>query len=125
MGIGVDIVDVDRVISAYEKPGFAEKYYTSKERELIATKRSRAATCFAGKEAVVKALGTGFSGVMPSDIEILRDEAGKPIVQLHNHGKEIAEDLGITNISISLSDTENQAIAYTIATGVNEYEKNN
>lgn len=114
-GIGVDIIEIERVKKAYEKESFRKKYFSEGERELIEKRAERCATAFAGKEAVVKALGTGFAGVLPSDISILRNEKGAPIVVLTGGAKQLAEQLAITDIKISLSDSKEQAIAYVIA----------
>ena len=61
IGVGTDIVEVGRVLKSCEKHSFLNKYYTEAERELIKRRKSCAATNFAGKEAVAKAFGTGFS----------------------------------------------------------------
>lgn len=113
-GIGTDIVETERVFKAIQKESFLGKCYTKKEQKLIAERKSRAASNFAGKEAVAKALGTGFAGFAPSDIEILRRVDGVPYVLLHNGAKERAESLGINYIHISLSDTKDNAIAYVV-----------
>lgn len=117
IGIGTDIVETERVLKYCEKERFLKKYYTEAERQLIEKRKSRAATNFAGKEAVVKAFGTGFLNCMPGDIEILRDEDGKPYVNLLEKAEKIAEGKGITKIHISLSDTDTLAVAYVIAEG--------
>ena len=110
-GIGTDIVETERIFKAIQKESFLGKCYTKEEQKLIAERKSRAASNFAGKEAVAKALGTGFAGFVPSDIEILRRVDGVPYVLLHNGAKERAESLGINYIHISLSDTKDNAIA--------------
>lgn len=113
-GTGVDIVETERIFKAIQNESFLNKYYTETEQKLIEERKSRAASNFAGKEAVAKALGTGFTKFMPSDIEILRTKAGAPYVLLHNKAMETAKSLGINYIHISLSDTKNTAIAYVI-----------
>ncbi len=117
IGVGTDIVETDRVLRYCEKSSFLRKYYTEAEQKLIEKRKSCAATNFAGKEAVVKAFGTGFLNCMPGDIEILRDEYGKPYVNLLNKAKNIAKEKGITKIHISLSDTDTLATAYVVAEG--------
>ena len=112
IGIGTDIADVERILKAVQKVSFLNKCYTDSEQKLI-EKRKRSAACnFAGKEAVVKAFGTG---LLPSDIEILRNEKGAPYVNLYGKAKEISDKLGIDKIHISLSDTKESAIAYVVA----------
>lgn len=117
IGIGTDVIEIDRVISYCEKNSFFNKYYTEAERKIIEKRKSRAATNFAGKEAVVKAFGTGFLNCMPEDIEILRDEKGKPYVNLSEKAEKIVKEKGITKIHISLSDTDKLAMAYVVAEG--------
>lgn len=113
-GIGTDIIEKERVLKAIENKSFLDKYFTDGERQLIKGQKSRAASNFAGKEAAAKALGTGFAGFLPADIEILRKPGGAPYVVLHNGAKDRAESLGISNIHISLSDTKDTAIAYVV-----------
>lgn len=114
LGVGCDIVEVSRVVNACEKETFLRKYYTDKERELIGDLKSRAATNFAGKEAVAKAFGTGFAGIRPIDIEILRDDKGAPYVVLWETAQKKAKELGAEKIHISLSDEKMYAMAYVI-----------
>ncbi len=70
---------------------------------------------FAGKEAVVKALGTGLRGFQWTDIEILRDELGKPVVYLHGGAKKVANDLGISQVMMSISHCKTYAVANSVA----------
>lgn len=114
-GIGVDITETEKLYKALQKESFIKKCYTSKEQELINKRKSSAVCNFAGKEAVSKALGTGFSKFWPKDVEILREENGKPYVNLYGKAKETAKELGITKIYISLSDIKEMAIAYVVA----------
>ncbi len=114
VGIGTDLVEIRRVCQAYAREAFQRKYFTERERELIQQKSSRAATAFAGKEAVVKAMGTGFCGIMPSEIEILREPDGAPCVCLSGRAAEQAERLGVSRVHISLTDTEELAMAYVV-----------
>lgn len=117
VGIGVDIIEIARVEKSYERERFQKKYYSESERELIQVKKARAATAFAGKEAVVKALGTGFREIFPSDIEILREPNGAPCIRLSERAEQIVAGMGITKMHISLSDSEQLAIAYVVAEG--------
>lgn len=117
IGIGVDQIEISRVQKACEKKGFVKKLFSGEEQELIATRQSCVATNFAGKEAVAKALGCGFRGIAPTEIVILRRESGVPYVLLYGRAKEYAEELGITRIHISLSDSKTMAVAYVVAVG--------
>ena len=113
-GIGTDLVEIARVQKAIGRSSFLEKIYTEKERELIAVRSVRAATNFAAKEAVAKALGSGFAGIAPAEIEVLRLPSGMPYVVLHGRAKEKAESLGISKVFVSLTDTKEYAQAYAI-----------
>lgn len=120
VGLGVDIVDITRMRDILDKtPNFIEHTYTSAEAEYC-QKSSRFvehyATHFAAKEAVLKALGCGFSeGVSPKDVEVLHDDKGKPYVELHGRVKGIAEELKIKDLPISLSFTNTEAVGFAIA----------
>lgn len=120
VGLGVDIVDISRMRDILEKtPNFIEHTYTSVEAEYC-QKSSRFvehyATHFAAKEAVLKALGCGFSeGVSPKDVEVLHDIKGKPYVELHGRVNGIAKELKIKDLPISLSFTNTEAVGFAIA----------
>lgn len=115
VGIGVDITETEKLYKALQKESFVKKCYTSKEQELINKRKSSAVCNFAGKEAVSKALGTGFLKFFPKDVEILREENGKPYINLYGNAKKIANELGITKFHISISDIKEIAIAYVVA----------
>ena len=114
-GVGIDEIQVSRVEEACKKASFLEKYYSEKERRGIAERSSRAATDFAGKEAVVKAFGTGFTqGISPIEIQILRGEQGAPYVELTGKALQWAEKHHICAIHISLTDTREYASAFVV-----------
>ncbi|MDD5899976.1 MAG: NAD(P)H-hydrate dehydratase [Lachnospiraceae bacterium] len=113
-GVGTDLVEIARVQKAIGRSVFLERVYTEKERELIASRAVRAAGNFAAKEAVAKALGCGFAGIAPAEIEILRHSSGQPYVRLHGRAKEKAEAQGVSAIQISITDTAEYAQAYAI-----------
>ena len=118
-GLGVDIVEVDRVKRALERtPRFAERVFTEGERAYCSSKRfpeRHYAARFAAKEAVSKALGTGFRGFGVSDIEVVLDEKGKPSVALHGFAAQLAAEKGIVAVHISLSHTSALAVANAVA----------
>ena len=115
---GIDLVEVDRLRIAYKNFGnrFLKRVYDPLEIEQFNKKSKRArpnylAKNFAAKEAVSKVLGVGFSqGVRPKDIVVLR-KYGPPVVKLKGKAKELACQKGIDSISLSLSDTDDLAIA--------------
>ncbi len=115
VGVGTDMVEMARLVKACEKQAFLERVYTEEERRQAGTRTSRLAGDFAVKEAVAKALGTGFRGFMPIEIEALRDELGKPYVKLYGGAKETAEKLGITAIHASITNTKDCAVAFVVA----------
>ena len=114
IGIGTDIVEVDRVIEVSKRQRFVDKFFTIREKDIFDKKKASIAGNFAVKESVAKMFGTGFSKFSLKDIEVLRDELGKPYVELHNNAKKIANDLQIDTIHVSISDTDTYAIAYVI-----------
>ncbi len=120
VGIGVDLIEIDRVISACERKKFLEKYYTKKEIDIIQFDKKKAADNFAVKEAVVKMFGTGFRGISPVEIEVLRDSLGKPYVELYGKAKEKSFELGIEKIHVSISNTKLYSTAYVIGEGNNQ-----
>jgi len=119
-GIGSDIIEIDRVKKAAEKDSFIERFFDAEEIAYFKQKNMRDETIagnFAAKEAVVKAMGTGFSGFGAEDIAVLRNENGKPFVVLKKKAKEKAFLLGITKIEISISHCRDYAAAFAICEG--------
>ena len=114
-GIGIDLIEIQRVIKACEKEAFLSRIYTKQEQELIRKDKRKAASNFAVKEAVVKAFGTGFYGIAPRQIEVLRDELGKPYVNLYDDAKQFVKDHGIARLFVSVTNTKDLVNAYVIA----------
>lgn len=116
IGIGTDIIEIDRIEKAINRNnGFLDKVFTAREIEMFKERNMRAeviAGNFAAKEAVSKALGTGFRGFSLVDIEILRDQLGKPIVYLSDNMKKIINAKHKINVSISHNRTS--AIAFVV-----------
>lgn len=120
VGIGTDIVEVNRVLRACMRwPKFRTRVFTDEEWEYCNEGNNHAslAARFAGKEAVVKALGTGMRGLEWIEIEILNDLAGAPFVVLHGKAQAIAEEKGIKHVFITLSHSKDYAVAYAVAIG--------
>lgn len=119
-GNGIDIIEVERISKNIGNESFMKKIYTLNELEYLRTRKfnpQTAAGIFAAKEAVSKCLGTGFSTFGTQDIEILKNEKGKPIVVLSNNAFDIAEENKITNIQLSITHIKDYAIASCIAEG--------
>ncbi|WP_054741804.1 holo-ACP synthase [Cellulosilyticum ruminicola] len=124
VGIGTDIIEIKRIEKAVTKtPSFFNKIFTEKERAYFKTKNNRAETIagvFAAKEAVSKALGTGFRSFAPRDIEITPDKLGKPQVCLLGCAKKLGQQIGIQRILVSISHCQTYAVAYALAEGGEE-----
>lgn len=119
-GIGTDMAEVVRIEKNIENERFLKKIYSLNEIEYLKIRKFNSQTAtgmFAAKEAVSKCLGTGFTNFGPCDIEIIKDELGKPEVVLMNNALIRARELNIDTIHVSISHTNEYAIAYCIAEG--------
>lgn len=114
-GIGTDLIEIERVRKACGREHFLKKYYTEREIEVFGEKHIQLAGNFAVKEAVVKSLGTGFVGCEPIDIEVLRDERGKPYINLYRGARSIADKENIKNIYVSITNTKEYAQAFAVS----------
>jgi len=118
IGVGTDIVEIVRIKNAMDANNrFLEKIFTIAEVEYLKSRNLRpeyVAGRFAAKEAVAKALGTGFRGFDFKDIEIDRTTLGKPIVILKGKAKLIAKKEGNYNIHLSISHGQDSAVAFAI-----------
>lgn len=123
IGHGIDIVEIDRVMRMLDQHGdrFLERCFTEGERGFTAGRRRRdehLAARFAAKEAALKALGTGWrSGIAWTDVEVVSLPSGQPTLRLHGQAQRTAEEMGITDWSLTLSHTATYAVASAIATG--------
>jgi len=121
VGIGVDAVDVDRVRRALERqPGLAERLFTEAERAYGGGSKNPAphlAARFAAKEAVLKALAVGLGAASFTDIEVRRAEGGQPVLHVSGAAAALAATRGVRRWHLSLTHTENLAVAYVIAEG--------
>ena len=121
VGLGVDIVEIERMRRILDKtPSFARKVFTDDEQAYCNEKASPAthyAARFAAKEAVSKALGTGLyvGGLRPEMIEVSRDAKGKSFVVLHGRARQIADELGVLDVPLSLTYTHDVAVANAVA----------
>jgi holo-[acyl-carrier protein] synthase len=111
------MIEIERIEKAADKAAFLARIFTEGELRLYEERGRNAAVlagCFAGKEAVAKALGTGFSGFMPGDIEILRDEAGKPYAVLKNGALARLQAIGGETVHLSITNSRDVAAAFVI-----------
>ena len=116
---GVDLIDIARVRETIDRQGekFIARVFTKSEQDECGGRASSLAARFAAKEAVAKALGVGIGDVRWVDIEIRSNEKKAPYLVLHGEGERLAKELGLTVWSLSLSHTEEQAIAFVVAMG--------
>lgn len=123
VGIGTDIVECLRVAKMIERHGelFLTRVFTSHEIEYCTARKAATqhyAGRFAAKEAVLKALGTGWTrGLHWRDIEVRNEMGGKPKIALSGAARELAEKLGIIEMHISISHCRTHATAYALAVG--------
>lgn len=115
LGVGLDLADIERIERAIQKPHFLERIYSEEERAAIQRKGAQtAAGYFAAKEAVSKALGTGFRGFGMWDICIRNDELGKPEALLKNGALDRLTELGGRKITLSITHSQGFAAAVAI-----------
>ncbi len=116
-GIGNDLIEIDRIAKACERSGFIERYFTARERALFSERKNNVQTIagnFAAKEAVAKALGTGFRNMALAEVEILRDSLGKPVAILHGRAEALARETGADRLHVAISHTKTHAAAVAI-----------
>jgi holo-[acyl-carrier protein] synthase len=117
LGLGVDLADIDRVDRMLARyPRFAERCFTDHEREYAfryANPARRLAARFAGKEAVMKSLGTGWRRVRWQDIEITG--GGKPTVRMAGTAAARANMLGVTEVLVTITHTNTSALVMAVA----------
>ncbi|MCL0095904.1 holo-ACP synthase [Dehalococcoidia bacterium] len=113
---GIDIVEISRIGAAIDSWGdrFLKRIYTEGEIRYCRGRLPQLAARFAGKEAVMKALGTGNRRVSWRDIEILPDRGGAPLVYLNGRARSRGDELGIDELAISLSHSREYAIASVV-----------
>ena len=119
-GVGVDMLEIERMERVMaRRPNFVVRVFTDEERaycEKSARPAEHYAARFAAREAVLKALGTGFSeGIGLRDVSVARDESGRPRVVLAGRAAEIARERGVREIALSISHTRDVAVANAIA----------
>ena len=119
LGIGVDLCAVSRIERAIQKAHFLKRVFTEAERAYLQGRGrgagESAAAMFAAKEAVAKALGTGFGqGVMPRQIEVIHAENGKPDIALTGAARAKFEQIGGRAVLLSLSHEGDTAIAFAL-----------
>ncbi len=117
VGIGNDIIELERIVKVISRNGFVEKYFTEAEHQLFTERKMNPSTIggnFAVKESVSKALGSGIRDFGLKDIEVLRDELGKPYINLYGKAKVLAETLGIQSWHVAISHSRSVVTAMAI-----------
>jgi len=122
IGIGIDLVKIDRIDKAGKSHvGFLERVFTDREREYCSRQKFPAqhyAGRFAAKEAVLKAIGTGWSaGVKWTDMEVLHGDGGGPIVNVSGRVKDLLDLKGVKQVLLSYSHDEGYAVAQVVLVG--------
>lgn len=124
VGAGIDICEVPRIRKSIERFGrrFIQRVYTDREIAYVerkANRYERYAARFAAKEAGMKAIGTGWRhGVRWQDFEVTNLPSGRPALTFYGVAAEVAERLGVSRISVSLTHTSEQGMAFVILESV-------
>lgn len=119
-GVGTDIVELSRIQATYDRFGdhFVQRILMPEELELFAKSKSPVrflAMRFAGKEATVKAMGTGFAhGVWLRDVGITNNKWGRPLIIWSERGQRVCERLGIGAGHVSLTDDAGLIVAFSV-----------
>jgi holo-[acyl-carrier protein] synthase len=128
VGVGTDIIECLRIAQMIERHGelFINRVYTDYEIRYC-QRRKQATQHFAGrwaaKEAILKALGTGWRrGISWRDVEVRNEPSGKPVVGLRGGAREVVEQLGIREMLVSISHCRSHAMAYALALGAEPKE---
>ena len=118
VGVGCDIIEIERIALAIKSESFIRRVFTAEEAAYCQRRGQQAAASFAArfaaKEAVLKALGTGLREGSLQEIALDNDGLGKPLVQLSGHFAMLSRQLGVKNIQIRLSHSRDFAVAYVI-----------
>ncbi len=116
---GLDLIEIKRIQKALDRHGerFLKRIYTEAEIKQARGNAPELAARFAAKEAASKALGTGIGLVSWREMEIINDFRGKPHLHLHGRAALIAEELGYTTWSVSLTHSQDMAAAVVVCLG--------
>ncbi len=122
VGIGTDIIEIDRVSRAIKSEHFIERVYTVNEKKYCNSRGQQKAASyavrFAGKEAFFKALGTGIICSMTC-VEIVNDDLGCPHLNLTGQAAKLVKQMKIDKMHISLSHSRDYAVATCILENIN------
>jgi holo-[acyl-carrier protein] synthase len=115
--IGVDLVDIDRIVAVLGRfpDRFRHRVLTERERRYVGRRVERIAGRWAAKEAISKVLGLGVRGVGWREIEVLPNPAGAPQVFLHGRAARRASSMGLDDVTVSISHERRMAVAVAVA----------
>jgi len=123
IGIGTDITECLRIARMIDRHGelFINRVYTTEEIKYCQGRKQSTQHYtgrWAAKEAILKALGTGWrKGISWRDIEVRNEPSGRPVVAIRGGAKDVVEHLGITEIQVTISHCRSHATATAIAVG--------
>ena len=123
LGIGTDITECLRIARMIERHGelFMNRVYTPEEIRYCQNRKLRTEHFtgrWAAKEAILKALGTGWrKGISWQDIEIRNQPGGRPVAVIRGGAKDVCDELGITDVLITISHCHTHATAFAVAVG--------
>jgi holo-[acyl-carrier protein] synthase len=119
IGLGTDVVDLERFRGALERtPNLLDRLFTPGERAVAEARRDPVpalAARFAAKEAVMKVLGVGLGAIDWHDVEVVREESGRPRLAITGRAAALAAEAGVTTWHLSLSHSDLVAIAVAAA----------
>ncbi len=116
-GLGCDLCAIPRMEKIIGDGRFLERYFTAEERDYIAARARSAQTAagiFAAKEALVKAIGTGFGMLSPADVEIVHDDCGAPIYKINEKVLCALRARGANRVFLSISHDGDYAMATAV-----------
>ncbi len=121
VGLGSDLVEVARFRRAVKRrPSLSDRLFSAAEQEYAHQQKDPAkslAARFAAKEAVMKALGVGLWKFAFRDVEVVRADSGAPAIKLTGRARELATERNVTSWHLSLTHTEDNALAVVLAIG--------
>lgn len=124
LGIGLDLVEVQRIADSLEKHGerFLKRVFTQEEVAYAMGNKTPAvhlAARFAAKEAVSKAFGTGIGKYLGwTDVEVCRFPHGEPFVRMHGKGEQLCVERGVRRVLVTLTHTKSHAAANSVLIGL-------
>jgi len=116
---GVDLIEIARIEEVISRHGkhYLERIYTPAELEQCGKRTESLAGRFAAKEATAKALGCGIGDVTWQEIEVLGDDQNAPKLTLHGAALKMANELGLSTWSVSISHSQSHSVALVVAIG--------